>query len=290
MDESDGILEKLYEKLYVEYINYFKTKRKNNNESLLINLLKITSNSCMEIIAKSKIQISQDEYVYADSLVMDKYATWDNEKRYLSITVRGIYKCESNIYNIEYILDALEEIIFRFNKSKSKPLRDIDKVIIFSMVALRALSKECPIDLQMGDITKQEILSVLKGSNDLLFSINAINDIKDIGKTKGNEHPASYLFRYTEKIKGQTNLIYHACGDRKYYLKIFESDVDNPVDRLVYLFKLIGCNSNWDNYYEVIAEFMSKTATHKNIYIFDPGKYIYLNYNGPQKPDRVIRW
>lgn len=286
---ENELLVDLYNKLHSSISE--KYSKKKTFTSLIYPLVNVKSNNRLEIFDHAKFEIDETNSHSAKVLVDDGLARWMDDNQNLILTLKGIWEYESsnNLVDFKTVMSILDEKYLDFIQIKDNHLKDRDKVVLFSMIATRAFSHNCPVDLMMDD-AKDVWKDVLDSSRRLLAEVGVIENSEDdkfYGK-KGNEHLVSNIFRHTDELPKLTQRIFNALGNQRYYLHIYEADVGKPVLKLGYLFKKIkdvnsakgkkiGKESIWDSSHDKIADHLYRIAIEKNIYLFDPQKYEFLN-------------
>jgi len=271
-------LEKFYTKLYD---NIILKKKKVYNRSIILQFFNLKSNDRYRLLEESGIPIykldTQPEII--KYLEKKDYIRETASINNYVITVKGIWQIENNklVINEKILLEFLDDKFFSFDKEIKKGLSDKEKIIIFSMIAIRSFSEDSAIELKRDETIKIELKNIVDDSYDILKSLKFISKLekKDLYGKLGNELPVSNLFRHTDSLPRPTKGLFKALGDQKYYLDLY-TDKEISKDNLKYLFKKIfdGQNPSIEKL-NSIYDFCCKVAHNKVIYIFDINRHIF---------------
>lgn len=152
-------------------------------------------------------------------------------------------------------------------------LSDKEKIIIFSMLAVRTFSRKSPVDLYKDEIVRNEWKDIIEKSYEKLKEFNLIkldrHDLYDGSRID----PIGNLFRAnTMMLHKKTRGLFRRSGDTIYFLDIFrESKILG--DDINYLLKLIG--EEILNDLEEIYSFCLNISNDKSIFIFNPKEHIF---------------
>jgi hypothetical protein len=191
------------------------------------------------------------------------------------ISAKGIWFIEKNGLKIN------EDIMLNFINDKyivsnvKNELEDIEKLIIFTMIATRTFSIKSCVDLKKDIIVQNRWKKIFDESYDFLYSLNNIKTEKDkiYGKT-GNMHVVTSLFRHATKMVQKTHSIYAFSKKLEYYLNLYENDVFNN-DRINNLFYKLFEGNISSNEINLILDYSNKTSRKESIYIFDIKSHIF---------------
>lgn len=274
--DNNQYLNKFYQKVVIELAKINKLRM----ESVLISFMHLKSNTRYSILNDSAIpsyKIPKD--TLSSLLVRKTIRLTDRSETSYTITAQGIWEIEKN--EIENMTDLLIQNIDGkfFNLfGKLRRLADREKIILFTMIALRSFSDNSCIDLKKGDRTLNELKALIEQSYDILNGFNSLKGLKreQIFGESGNEHPVSNLIRHTDALPKKTRSIYKAGGNQKYYLNVFR-DAGIVVEDVSFLLWLIFGESIEPGDAEEIIKFFQRCTYEKGIYIFDLDSHIFAN-------------
>ena len=236
---NNELLKSMYEKLRIETNEILKCKVE---ESVLTTLLNAKSNSVFNVLVNSSLNANeiaiedlqwaeQNEYIRLLEEIIDQ------RKAYV-LTIKGLWEYESTngLINTNKLLEFFQEKHLEFSVS-TEPLNDKEKIVLFSLLALRAFSLSCSMNLneiQKNDNWKKIIVDVTQFckenkliKSDMIFATRI-----------GHEHPVSYLMRRQNNLSKKTNKIYKSPGDKVYYLNIDDDGKINE-EKLLYLWRKV---------------------------------------------------
>jgi hypothetical protein len=138
--------------------------------------------------------------------------------------------------DINRLLDYFQETKLSF-KVTNKPLKDIEKTILFAMIAIRNFSAALPMDLNTPSFGDYWI-EIFDMCTNYLHKIEAVSKEQWNTFRPGNEHPISYVMRRANDLPQKTIHIYQTLGNHKYFLDVHHGDTP-PQKQLLFLYKLI---------------------------------------------------
>jgi len=269
----------------MEMLNHFYNRFKNRiidsrikieRKSLLFTIIKLPVNQLSRLLTDSTINSTSFSLTELESLSSSGYIRSLDElgKSYdYAITVKGIWCVElnKNEMNIDRLLDYFQENKLSF-KITNKPLKDIEKIILWAMIAIRNFSSACPMDTKSRYFCDSWV-EIFDSCTKYLHEIGAVNKDKWSTFQSGNEHPISYVMRHANDLPQKTIHIYQNLGSNKYFL-----DVDNgnapPQKQLLFLFKLILGKLETKDQIDEIYSFFCDIAYDKSKNVNDKLKYI----------------
>lgn len=173
-----------------------KTKKRKKN-SILTDILKIKSNDRLKLLSDSADNLEGVEKNLIDILVTKGLIREDEFGGYY-ISAHGVWEIESQDKSqIKELIRFFDEEYFT-NKSIGKGLNDKEKVILFSLIALRTFSNETALDLKKSDLIKNSCAEVLEFYNQKLAAYGIIKmPVTNFWGQTGNEHKVSHVIRHT---------------------------------------------------------------------------------------------
>jgi len=268
-------LEKFYRLLKNNVIAY---KKKLNNNSILLTLLKLTSNVRFRILEESKVPSGKISNIVLKVLIENKFIrVSDTEVEKYYISPQGIWQIEEKqgIISNETLLSFISNDWF---KEIRKPISDKEKIILLSLLSTRTFSINSSADLKKDDRSLECWKEIIESSFDFLIRNKIINSLKSElyrkKGTKGNEHDVSHFFRHSDILPKKTMGLFVAQRPQKYYLEITEKG-EVSLEKLSYIFKLVFTDKLSFGFIKEIKEFCCNIAHEKSLYIFDLDKHIF---------------
>jgi len=259
--EAITFLNKFYQNLYDSFEREKKTVYEH---SLIISFLKIKSNDRYRLLVASSIPGYKIPKHILNYLKHNNFIRDTSELGTYCISAKGIWEIEkkretiNDVKLVEYLDN--DEKFFNLFKFTKKNISDKHKVVLLSMLAARSWSEYSPIDLKRGDATLDAMNQIMDDAYDLLRSFKIILKLKkeDLYGKPGNEHKVSNVFRHTDELPKLTGGIYHAMGDQKYYLSLYDGEKVSK-EKLRYLFKRLFGDKNYEiSELEKINDFCNK--------------------------------
>jgi len=273
--DYDNALEKFYKILKNNLIRH---KKKLNSNSVLITLLKLTSNVRFRILEESKVSSGKISNIILKVLIENRFIrVSDTEIGKYYISPQGIWQIEEKqcIISNETLLAFLSNDWF---KEIRKPISDKEKIILLSLLSTRTFSINSSADLKKDDRSLECWKEIIESSFDFLKRNKIINSLKpDLYRkkgTKGNEHDVSHFFRHSDKLPKKTMGHFIAPGRQKYYLEITENG-EVSLEKLSYIYKLVFTDKLSFDFIIEIKEFCCNIAHEKSLFIFDLDEHIF---------------
>lgn len=277
---SRKYLEALYDSLI---ISIQEIGKKIIEGSALFTIMKMYSNDVYNVMLKSSIEISDSVMSDLEPLKQNGYiklSELSSSRDNYIITAKGIYFVESNRYDfdIHKILNYIQQDKMDFKIAK-KPLTDKEKVIMTSLIALRAFDKKTPMDLNEENKT-QKWEEIIK--NEILPFIDKrkIIEAKNVfSQNVGHENPISYLMRRANDLPKKTSNIFTSLNNNQYYLEIEISDKYTSEKQIAYLLSKIFQNIEDINDANDIKNYLCNVAQTQGIYVYDNIQFINFDWD-----------
>lgn len=277
--QAHEYLKRFYSKLY----DNLEISKKLKNKSVLRSFFVPTSsNSLLVLLNNSTIiseSISNDTLEY---LLAEGYIRAADKTNNYSITAKGVWQIELENKQIS-VDDLITEIDNRFFNffTKNEGLKAKDKIIIFSMIAIRAFSEESAIDLKRSKSAEEALKEILEESCVILKEQKVISEKDKISKesaTEESEGTIKYIFKRVTSLPKITRGIFKIGKDYKFYLDLYKNSNIKMRD-FSFLFWLIYGNKMTEEMRARIFDFFVKIAYEKSVHLFDLKKHIFA------KPD-----
>jgi predicted transcriptional regulator len=266
-------------------------RKKIIDNSIIIQFINLKSNDRYRLLTASAIpayNLNVKKNIL-DYLVENEYIRETSNIGTYFLTAKGIWHIEKNknIINEKKLLDFLDNKFFSFEEHVNKKLSDKEKIILFSMIAVRTFSDKSPIDLKKDDTVLTEIENVVDEAYDKLSALGLLTRLqkKDLYGKPGNEHPVSVIFRHTDALPKKTKGLFKALGEQRYYLDVFKNNHIKK-DNLGILFnKILDEKILEMQELDDIYRFCCEIAQSKNIFLFDLSQHIFSK----PKYDEIIK-
>jgi hypothetical protein len=224
-DFAYSYLEVAYDKL-ISSIR--QAKKKLVGGSVLLAIMKLSSNELFNIISNSVIEVNRNSLSLLSKLEIEgliKKTDITEKSNSFVITCKGIFFLESKSKNLDInsILNFIELEKLDFSNAH-KELKNDEKIIILLLLSLRSFSKDTSMNLNDEDFcNKWE--EIIENSTLPYLSENNIVNSKSIFSLKtGNEHPVSYLMRHANDLPKKTYNLFASTKSNEYYLNIITND------------------------------------------------------------------
>jgi hypothetical protein len=271
--ETGEILLKFYAKLES---NIKTSERKLECDSVLFTLMKITSNKASKLLNESSITsrvFDKERIRLLES--RDFIRAADDKDKYdeYVLTCQGIWEVEKEK------LGADENTILRFIQKKylsfsvkQKPLSEIERVIILSMIGTRVFSSETPMDLSDPNV-RDHWLQIFRDCSVFLMKYKRGSTKTLVLEKQGNEHPIAYAMRHANDLPIKTKQIFVFGSGKRYYLDISEGGKPSKA-KIEHLLRLVFGELDRLNQIEEIRAFCESIANEKGKFVRDTFEFI----------------
>jgi len=254
-----------------------KHERQYKEDSCLISLvLEMRGNKRDKIIKKSGIHREDVSIVRLRELINDGLVRKSDETNKYVITAKGLWEMEGETLATEGKL--VQYVDQKYFVTDTKPIIDIDRVVILALIAGRAFSREKMLDCDEDTLLEhwQQIFWDAYGT---LKSIGAVKSDdkkwdKSIRQKRTNEHPLSHIMRNSGEIPKKVKQIFTMPGKQKYYLDIADKDGFSKRKLAVLFKKIMGDKLTVDNMDDMdeVVNFCNEVSIRK-------GKLLYSETN-----------
>jgi hypothetical protein len=301
-DNSEIYLKKFYNRL-AETVSREELQG-GKQESLFFSfVLKRNSIKNQSILRQSTIGKEKIPQIILDSLLEEESILQTDHLGEFIISTKGIweYETKNDIITIDALLKYLNSKLFRF-KLANEEFRPREKIVVFSLLAIRAFSEEIAVNLNKGDTTyeawNQIIISSIKKLVELgvlpqNYTLNTFfienKTRKKAKKVNRNfEDPMIYVFRHIYKLPEKTMHILKNPGNRRYYLDLGNNDSINE-NGFKYLIKKIfeGVSLSFQDL-ENIIKFFDEISFQYSPIIFESGKNQFVNPSYTEKIKDIL--
>lgn len=202
--------------------NYAYSRKKLYKNSVLLTIMNSSSTDNTKILSISAENLKNYTTAQIHTLLNNNYIkiieNIDKETDVI-LTIKGIWSIESEtIIGIDDILTNIQSLKLNFADSIEQ-LNEKEKVIIFSMIALRVFSPDCCMDLST-DLNSDRWQDIILKQIDYIKGINISKKNNPILEKKGYDHPMRSLMRHANNLPNKTMGIFSPLGNYQYYLDI----------------------------------------------------------------------
>ncbi|MDN5357105.1 MAG: hypothetical protein PWR17_274 [Candidatus Methanomethylophilaceae archaeon] len=224
--------------MYESCKKWLTDNKKYKKDSVLFSIIKMTNNTRHEFFretAEEYIDQPTALFLIEQSLIRET----DCKSTY-SFTGTGLYYTEVKILGYNNYFNALDSEYFNVYEDIS--IGDRERIILFTMVALRTFSDKATVDMRESTGIMDAWWEIMLIINDLLIEhgvISASSSLRENAPKSKIEHPASHLIRHSDTLPRATKGIFNNKSQKnEYYLSIFENGTIN-IDKLSNILELI---------------------------------------------------
>lgn len=254
------------------------------NPSIIIILLKMTRNNRVRILneASTVPSTSKDvlEYLRKQNYIRPTMAF----SKY-TLTAQGIWEIENALKYVS--LEKLLEYIDSGMESVVKKLSDKEKVILFTLLSLRAFSQSTPLT-RITDIQKEKSAEIMIKCADFLHNMGVISTTSEQifkgGNISDSEEPGSKLLRRMDKLPSNSRQIYRSGSGKSYsyWLDLYDEESEViQMERLSYIFWKIFEESLEYEKQEMVVRFCDEILLEYKNYIYDDEVYEKFRFSDP---------
>jgi hypothetical protein len=253
--------------------------------SIFLTLIKMTKTRVSELLSESALPDSAFRQSDLKSLILQEYIyeseDIDKKHQYI-ITALGLWTIEARMKKLEIsqLINFFQETKFGSEVSE-KPLTDMEKIILTSLIALRNFSPKVPMDL--NDKIKREYWIEIFDRSAKYLKYNKLISKEKWGPTNtGNEHSINYVMRRANDLPQKTKHLYRIEGNNTYYLDLLDT-AEKSKGKLEFLFSIIFDQVESREELRDILSFLSQLA-------YDRGKNVRESFEYiDQEWDSIIR-
>lgn len=277
--------------LYDNIKTALKLDKKLSSNSVLISFMNLKSNVRYSYMLKSaQSSLNTPEAVIRDLLNDGAIRSVGEDETY-SLTAMGVWELEKDNKLTEIDLINFIDEKFWAIETSSKDISEKEKVIILTLIAIRAFSKDCNIDLKSDDNLLESVKRIIDKSYELLHKMDMISfEYEKLYGKKGNEHIVSNLIRHTDSLPKKTKAIFNAIGDQKYTLLLSQNN-NIQEDDLKWLLEKIFDQSKLKSLYDydMIKDFLNTVAYEEGFNIYENIEESFVTHKVDDVINRVIK-
>ncbi len=249
--------------------------------SIFITLIEASQNRVLSILSDSALSsdlIRQKNFEELLDLNLIKKDEFSNK---YSITAQGIWLIEKNknLVSESQLISYFQRNQFQRKKGSRIDLNFREKVLLLSMIAVRAFSQESPVALAPRYNLQNSWKEIFDLCNQFLC------DMKIISEEEKNklylravaDHPLLTIFRRNTDFPKKTNFLYKFDKYLNYWLDMPENE-DEFTENLALLFSLIFKEQLTFENLDMINDFCYEIAHRKSVFVFkDISKHKFLD-------------
>ena len=277
--ENNSDIDALYilkTEFYDRLRDVISESQKDKQKSVILTLIQKDKNTLIRCLNQASVdsQLIKSKDIL-DNLLKKEYIREGYEFSHYILTARGIWVIDQKLrlINFQILLDYLDKKMI----SKNGKFNDKDKVIILTLIGIRAFSEKTPMirksELQVNKT--QEIMEIVV---DFLKKKGSIGkDVNIFASVKSNEEKVASILRRVTDLPDKTRGIYHygQRGTYSYWLDIYNEDTKkiNGKKLSYLLWNIFGGDLTLDEQDEVNKFCSDILRNYKNyIYEDDIGK------------------
>jgi len=221
-------------------------------DSVLFTLMHATSNTRYSLINDAsfpghRIPLKEKESLLRDKMIKEL----SNNPGNFILTTLGIYTAEKNseILNEQELISIIDKEYFLKLEIPKEKIKDDERITLFILIAIRAFSKECWMNLKTDDsLIIENLTKIFQKAGDMFYNQKLIKEEFSVS----SDRERNAIFGITARcndLKKYTASIYSFDGDRHYWLNLghlTKTDLFGWKQALGPLFKLIVKNREID--------------------------------------------
>lgn len=266
------------EKFYNKYRDSLELQKKYKYRSLILSSLEVKNNVRFKLLCEAILSAEEIPQEILINLIDDHLIQETDDVNKYVITAKGIWEIEkrNKVLTDNKIIEYIDKKMFNLFTT-GKTLSEKEKIIMLSLIAIRAFSEKSSMNLHTDDMTKDTWKNVIEKTYDFLQSMKIIQKMKKeelFGKKEGNENPISNFIRHSDSLPRKSKNIYTILGKQTYFLNIFSNGIFSN-DKLRFLWKLIFEDNLDADQIEKVLTFIKQIAHDDSIMIFSIKDHIF---------------
>lgn len=263
---SDTSLLVLKEQFYNPLYQNLKNETKLIEDSIFKQLLWSRSNQILEYLSNASISSSEIDPLVLKELIKEGFVRGGSEFSRYVMTSKGVWEIETLMDKIDLhrLLDYIDES--KYIVEWGGDLSDKEKVVILSLIALRAFSEKTPLNRKNGKKSLENINEVINKSSTFLTG-NLKNFNLKLSK-EAREGPIDSIFARLRDLPKKIRGLYK-FESNKSWLDVYSEETSKVAEeKLAYLlWKVFGGNLSFEKQ-NIINSFC-------NNILYDHKNYVY---------------
>ncbi|MDD3915151.1 MAG: hypothetical protein PHF76_10950 [Bacteroidales bacterium] len=213
----------LNEKFYAPLLQKVKAEKKVNKEPLFVRFMTMTTNVLMNTLESVSVKSQDIPQNHLTILLENDWIRGGNRIDEYIITAKGLWEIETQLEIID--INKLVNIIDnkKFKMKIGGKLRDEDKVVTLTLIALRSFYDKTPVNRDLDN--HRELINALNESIVFLKEMKSIPSKFVLSPPKSGEDPVTYVFRRTDGVPRSTRNLYQ-IGHRENYFALYNPETD----------------------------------------------------------------
>ncbi|WP_321429046.1 hypothetical protein [uncultured Methanolobus sp.] len=265
---SEEYLLVLKEDFYNQLWKNVSNASKMQKSSIYLTFLRGNKNNILQYLDDSAVFSENLDPQVAHELVEKGFIRSGNDFSKYVMTAKGVWEIESLLGKIsfEILMDDIDE--YKYDIKWGGDLPNKEKVVILSLVALRAFYEKTPLNRKNGEKSIQNIHQVVLETINFLNS--SIDDFKYDMPKETRESPVNSIFARLQKLPELTRGIYKFNKESQSWLDIYDEEKETlSEDKLSYLlWKVFGGNLSFEEQNKINAFCNNVLYNHKN-YVYN---------------------
>ncbi|MFA5303308.1 MAG: hypothetical protein WC393_02100 [Candidatus Nanoarchaeia archaeon] len=268
-------LGKFYDILKQSYIKFFK---KNVKGSLFLKMIEAKGRSRFDILESASLHNFEINKDIKEELLKEGYIREGKDINEYIITGKGTvyYETQKSISSKDDIIDYLDIKFFNISKKTEKKVDSVEKVILLSLIAARAFSKESSIDCTKSNEVLDLWKKIFEESYELLKNLKIIDSEEPLfEENKGNQHIIAKTIRAKSELFEKVKNIYKLVSGQN--SRFLDMTVDKNIieEKLIFLFnKIFEKNLDYISINKV-NEFLIDISEKYYVYLFDSKTHVF---------------
>jgi hypothetical protein len=271
-----ALLQRLY-KAYSDSVAISQKTRRAHSTALLLASLDVKANKRHRWLRSAAFSSDDIDKIALGDLVESGLAIEIDEPGKFAITLKGVWTVENTEgrLSIDQLMSYLDTKYLDFFE-RPGPLSDKYRVVILSLIAVRAFSIDSPIDMYASDASKAAFARVLKEAVDVLSSLGQLRGLTSakLFRTKSNEDVLTDFLRHTDDLGQKTRSLFRVSNPVRYYLNLYERRSLSMRD-LAFLFERVLDARISAAQADSLATWCESKAFGEGLEIFDQSKHIF---------------
>lgn len=259
--------EQFYDKLYDNIL--IGDKKFKDDGSIFVRLLQAQLNPVLDYLDGAAISSDKIDPIILQELIDCGYIRLSKEFSKYVMTGNGVWVIENllNKIDLQILINEIDD--YKYNVKWGGKLSDREKVVILSLIALRAFYQKTPLNRKNRGNSVSNIHEVMIKSHDFLNE-NLNNFNVDLSK-EGRENKVDAVFVRLRDLPKKTHGIYKMGEKSRSWLDIYseKDDLINKENLGFLLWKIFGGDLNLEKQ-NAINNFCSEILLEYKNYVYNP--------------------
>ncbi len=240
--------------------------------SIFITLIEASQNRVLATLSDSALSANLLRQKNLDELLDLNLIKKDEFSDKYSITAQGIWFIEKNknLVSESQLINYFQRNQFQRKKGSRIDLNFREKVLLLSMIAIRAFSQQSPVALAPRYDLQDSWKDIFDLSNQFLCEMRIITEDEQnkLYLRAVADHPLLTIFRRNTDFPKKTNFLYKFDKNLNYWLDMPENELEFT-ENLALLFSLIFKEQLTFENLDLINDFCNEIAHRKSVFVFE---------------------